>query len=1053
MSAHRLGDNRLTELPESMGNLTRLTYLSLTRNRLIKLPESLRQLTRLRRLALGGNRLIELPEWLGNLNALIILWLWGNRLNRLPASMGKLTGLVQLWASNLPLTELPVSLGQLTKLKMLDLNKIQLTELPEWLANLTGVRELRLGDNRLIELPAWLGNLTELTQLNLARNGLTELPELLGNLSRLTSLDLSGNQLTELPEWLGNLSRLTRLDLSGNQLTELPESLGNLSNLTRLGLAKNGLTELPESMGNLTRLTSLDLKGNQLATLPSKLAILLSGKLTLNLNENPLNDPLPELVARGPNELAIYLRSLTDAVAQYEAKLLLVGEGNVGKSSLVTALKGAPFVTGRPTTHGIEISPITFPHPTLSLDMTLRAWDFGGQEVYRVSHQFFFSSRALYLVVWHARQGQEYDEVEGWLRRIKLRVGIDAPTIVVATHCEERLPELDFPHLQQLFPNMLAGHFEIDSRTGDGIPRLREAISGEAARLPQMGQLISPRWMAAREEILARAESEPQIRYDQFAEICQQHGLTDPEISTLATLMHDLGLVIYYAEDEGLQDVVVLNPEWLTKAISYVLDDKPTVQAGGVLNHARLREIWQNRKEGYAYRYHPYFLRLMEKFDISYRLDGDELHSLIPQLVPHRRPVLPWEPGTQPPAGIRTLALVCRLSEPVPGLIPWLTVRHHRASTGAHWRRGIFLRHPIAAYASQALLELRSDNELAVEVRAPSPDLYFNVLRDSIEDLITLRWPGLSYRLFIPCPSKTFDGVPCSGQFPLDGLLRQREAGQAIIPCMDCPEAHEISTLLTGFAVPGRPLAAQLDQMTDHLADIRAITLSMQGQAAEIADTVRRVQRIVSTEVSDCPRLFTLENFRPAGIKKGRFYQHHYRLTLWCEHAGYEHPLDAATYELNPPKEWLAQIAPYTILVFRILQLIVPLTGAVAIASLPHEQIERAKAHLEVMNTLVADLPASVEYGLGDSGIGEATGQLTAAEGEALRAIRAVLFEHDQLRAFGGMRRVLTPSGDLLWVCPDHYPYYDPGLPIIPNKLPKVSRRAVLVQCEDEAWN
>ena len=27
--------------------------------------------------------------------------------------------------------------------------------------------------------------------------------------------------------------------------------------------------------------------------------------------------------------------------------------------------------------------------------MTLRAWDFGGQEVYRVSHQFFFT-RAIY---------------------------------------------------------------------------------------------------------------------------------------------------------------------------------------------------------------------------------------------------------------------------------------------------------------------------------------------------------------------------------------------------------------------------------------------------------------------------------------------------------------------------------------------------------------------------------------------------------------------------------------------------------------------------------
>ena len=53
--------------------------------------------------------------------------------------------------------------------------------------------------------------------------------------------------------------------------------------------------------------------------------------------------------------------------------------------------------------------------------------------------------------------------------------------------------------------------------------------------------------------------------------------------------MHDLGLIIYYADDEGLRDIVVLNPEWLTKAISYVLEDEATRQAGGILDHARLQ--------------------------------------------------------------------------------------------------------------------------------------------------------------------------------------------------------------------------------------------------------------------------------------------------------------------------------------------------------------------------------------------------------------------------------------------------------------------------------
>ena len=75
----------------------------------------------------------------------------------------------------------------------------------------------------------------------------------------------------------------------------------------------------------------------------------------------------------------------------------------------------------------------------------------------------------------------------------------------------------------------------------------------------------------------------------------QPHQCSDEESSTLAALMHDLGQIIYYGDDEGLQDFVVLNPEWLTTAISYVLRDDPTRQAGGILDHARLRDIWQDR--------------------------------------------------------------------------------------------------------------------------------------------------------------------------------------------------------------------------------------------------------------------------------------------------------------------------------------------------------------------------------------------------------------------------------------------------------------------------
>jgi internalin A len=1075
-------DSGLHELPQWIGNLGSLTMLDLTGNQLTMLPDSLRNLTALKVLKLSNNRIPEVADWLGDLTDLTSLDLSANQFLEVPASLGSLTALRNLdlsgnnigavpallhrltalqtlglaktglqvvpdWLKDLTdlisldlgankFIELPASLGSLTSLRKVILQHAELRTLPAWLHNLIELRALHLGGNRLTALPTWLGSLTTLTTLNLNINQLDMLPEQMGSLTALTTLNLSRNRLTELPRWLPDLSELTTLDLSGNRLTTLPEQIGSLSSLTTLDLSGNQLTELPEQIGSLSSLTTLDLSGNRLTELPGRLGDLLVGGMELNLDGNPLTEPVRGLAQRGASELAVFLRSLYDGEPHYEGKLLLVGEGNVGKTSLVAAMKGEPFISGRPTTHGIEISPLTFRHPIRDLDMTLRAWDFGGQEIYRVTHQFFFSPRAIYLVVWHARQGQEQDEVEGWLRRINLRVGRNAYLILVATHSAERLPELDYPQLKEIFREKLTliGEFETDSSTGDGIPALKEAIRTAAARLPLMGQLISPRWTAAREEIIALASAEPQIRYDRFAEICERHNVTGEEITTLAKLMHDLGLIIYYGDDEGLRDVVVLNPEWLTKAISYVLEDDPTRQANGVLEHERLREIWQRPQEGYDPRFYPYFLRLMEKFDVSYRLEGEEGRSLVAQRVPYQRPRrLPWQPGSLPDNPVKSMRLVCRLAEPAPGFIPWLIVRHQRASTGTHWQRGMFLRHPIAAYESEAILELRGNVELVVDVRAPYPDMYFNVLRDSIENLIAQRWPGLRYDLLIPCPEKSSLGAPCLGYFSLNGLQRIRSRGQtAIVPCQTCGQVSDIFSLLTGFSVPSRPLAEVIEHMSRQLAEMSEEISEMRGLAADIAGTLRRVHRVVSAEVPDCPSMFTLAQEHPTGAKKASLLENHYRLTLWCEHPEYPHPWMPATYELNVSKEWFARASHYMKLVFRVLQLVHPLAGSLAVALLPEGQLGLAKICINEMEAVLTDVPEISESGARKSGTSKATRQLTIAEGEGLRALRALVFEHDIQRAFGGLRRVQNETGEFLWVCEGHYPEYDPGLPDIP---------------------
>src|SRR5262249_43399348 len=148
--------------------------------------------------------------------------------------------------------------------------------------------------------------------------------------------------------------------------------------------------------------------------------------------------------------------------------------------------------------------------------------------------------------------------------------------------------------------------------------------------------------------------------------------------------------------DPLLQDVVVLKPDWLATAISFVLDDKQTRGANGLVNFARLRQLWNDPERPDESHYDPklhfLFLRLMERFDLSYKVavpaepedavafwqrignylrdavkanEESALHytSLIAQLVPDVRPdpIPGWLASVAP--GDEEQVQICRIVE------------------------------------------------------------------------------------------------------------------------------------------------------------------------------------------------------------------------------------------------------------------------------------------------------------------------------------------------------------------------------------------------------
>ncbi|MCA1706203.1 MAG: hypothetical protein LC808_24230 [Actinobacteria bacterium] len=240
-------------------------------------------------------------------------------------------------------------------------------------------------------------------------------------------------------------------------------------------------------------------------------------------------------------ELQTYLlRIAQEGEVLHEAKLLLVGEGAVGKSSLLGALRHDPWIERRDSTHGLEIKELRVKHPTADVEMTLQGWDFGGQPVYRATHQLFFTAPAVYLVVWKPREGPELNLVDYWIRLIRHRAGTEARVIVVATHrAEGRVARLDEAALRFSYGDIVVGFHHVDSLTNDGIPELLTAIAEVAATIPGMRRSFPRSWRRAR--ALLDAMALPYLSYKDYERAVADAGLDADSAKSFARNSHEMG--------------------------------------------------------------------------------------------------------------------------------------------------------------------------------------------------------------------------------------------------------------------------------------------------------------------------------------------------------------------------------------------------------------------------------------------------------------------------------------------------------------------------------
>ncbi|MCC3534607.1 MAG: leucine-rich repeat domain-containing protein [Microcoleus sp. PH2017_25_DOB_D_A] len=767
---HLVG-NQIAEIPDAISKLSNLTYLDLFSNQIKQIPEALTQMSSLMQLKLRGNQITHIPDAIAQLANIEYLDLGFNQIAEIPQALGKLSNLTGLDIGNNQIAEIPEVLGKLSNLAWLYLNSNQIAEIPEVLGKLSNLTRLYLNSNQIAEIPEVLGKLSNLTGLDIGNNQIAEIPEVLGKLSNLTGLYLSYNQIAEIPEALGKLSNLTRLYLWNNQIAEIPEALGKLSNLTELYLANNQIEKIPECLETLPKLETLDLRRNPLPISPEVLG-------PDNLNEDPGT----------PAAIFNYLRQLRSGkvLPLNEAKVLFVGQGSVGKTSLINRLTHNKYNPNQPQTDGLNIT--NWQITVNTKPVKLNVWDFGGQEIYHATHQFFLTKRSLYLLVSNCRTSEDENRLEYWLKLIQ-SFGDASPVILVGNKSDEQPLDLNRKALRDKYPNIKA-IIETSCQSGTGIDELRSAIHTEISQLKEVYDLLPLSWFQVKQRL--ENLDKDFISISEYATICATENiLAETDQTQLIGLLHNLGIVLNFREHPILQSTNILNPHWVTEGIYALLsDDALKVKTKGILTYADLSRILDSTK----YPSHRYncLTELMGEFQLCFPLSHcNALTFLIPGILPKEEPE-----NTKLEGETLEFQYHYRIL-PDSILSRFIVLMHEKIHNCTHWRTGVMLEYTEGAEVYN-IARIKSDPEdekisIAVSGRESTRRSFLSMIRDTFTKIHN-SFANLEISQWVPVP-----GYPDADPLDYEELLGLEEMGENTVRVGKLKLKLDLRPLLDGY--------------------------------------------------------------------------------------------------------------------------------------------------------------------------------------------------------------------------------------------------------------
>ena len=394
------------------------------------------------------------------------------------------------------------------------------------------------------------------------------------------------------------------------------------------------------------------------------------------------------------------------------------------------------------TTKGIEVLQWSFLMDN-NQNFRVNIWDFGGQEIYHATHQFFLTKRSLYLLVADSRK--EHPHLDYWLNIVEL-FSENSPLLIVKNELGDRPVQMDEPQLKGRFENLkesLPTNLG-NPQGGSGLEPIKKAIAYHIAQLSHIGNSLPKTWIKVREKL--ENDERNYISLDEYFQICDQNGfklkqksITDGRL-VLSQYFHDLGSILHFQEDQTspLYKTVILKPKWGTDAAYKVLDNNQVKQNLGKFTTAELKQIWQDAE----YRnMQSELLELMLKFKLCYPLPNANNTYIAPQLLDANQPKYIWNDSDN---------LLLRYDyEFMPrGILTRFIVEMHQYIDEPNvWLTGVLLKRD---HTWAEVIETYDRREIKIRLSGSNKRGFLEVITDQL-DKIHADFKQLKVKKLIPC--------------------------------------------------------------------------------------------------------------------------------------------------------------------------------------------------------------------------------------------------------------------------------------------------------------